>query len=259
MITWRDKKVADAGFIINLKHREDRIETAYNALDKLGFAGVERFDAVVIDEYPFKNQGCTQSHIEIAKMQIENNWQYVLYLEDDIVDDVFYEYDVVDNINIDSVILEMIENIDKFSPDVLWLGVRPEGKVKRVSNILIEPSKTIMSHAYIGSLKYANFLVDNFDWSNDKHITWLWPIDFFISELNVKGDWKLYEQSLIGASKFLNNDLNVYMLLPNIFTQNKSYSDIQKKHVDYRKWIRVCFKKYVDLDLLKITKKLLNE
>lgn len=257
MITWFNKKIADAGFIINLDHREDRLQSAYKALEETNITGVERFNAVVV---PNSNGGCTQSHIEIAKLQIKNNWDYVLYLEDDITTDIFYDvYDKSDSINLNKVVSNVVKDIRTYRPDVLWLGVRPEGRVKKISNMFVEPEKTVMSHAYLGSLKYAKFLVDNLLWKKDQHVTWDWPIDFFISELNRKQDWKLFHEPLSGRENILENDLKVYMMLPNIFVQGPSYSDISNRDEDHTQWIKGCFKSNINTDELNIKKFLYNE
>ena len=250
MITWFNEKIADAGFIINLDHREDRLQSAYKALEETDISGVERFNAVVV---PNSNGGCTQSHIEIAKLQIKNNWDYVLYLEDDIITDIFYDVnDNSDSINLNKVVSNVVKDIRTYKPDVLWLGVRPEGRVKKISNMFVEPEKTVMSHAYLGSLKYAKFLVDNLLWKKDQHVTYTWPIDFFISELNHKHDWKLHDESFIGVKSILENDLSVYMMLPNIFVQGPSYSDISNRDEDHTLWIKGCFDKNIDIEELNI-------
>lgn len=253
MITWFNEKIADAGFIINLDHRKDRLQSAYKTLEEADISGVERFKAGYYDG------GCTQSHIEIAKLQIKNNWDYVLYLEDDIITDIFYDVnDNSDSINLNKVVSNVVKDIRTYKPDVLWLGVRPEGRVKKISNMFVEPEKTVMSHAYLGSLKYAKFLVDNLLWKKEQHVTYTWPIDFFISELNRKQDWKLFHEPLSGRENILENDLKVYMMLPNIFVQGASYSDISNRDEDHTQWIKRCFEENIDIEELNI-KKILSD
>jgi len=255
MITWYNNQLADAGFVINLQERSDRLEKAISQLEIVNIKGVQQFNAVKIPE---SNSGCTQSHIEIAKIQIKNNWDYVLYLEDDIEADVFYDISA-DNVDIETVAKNITKDLRKYKPDVLWLGVRPEGAVQKISNMFVKPTKTVMSHAYIGSLKYAKFLVNNLTWRDRGSAMSDWPIDFFISELNNKQDWKLHCDQLSGSGNILNNDLKIYMTLPNIFVQGPSYSDIAKQFTDYRPWIKGCFKQYINLDKLAIKKFLNNE
>ncbi len=260
MIKWYGEKIADAGFVINLQSRNDRLKSVWNTLKSTNITGVERFDAIK------KRDGCTFSHIEIAKLQIKNNWDYVLYLEDDIKLDVFYEPQYPDQekcsskeVDIKKVVKHIKKDFLKHKPDVLWLGTRPEGPVKQISNMFLRPEKTVMSHAYIGSLKYAKFIVDNLKYEENTHCTYLWPIDLFISELNNKKTWRLFSKDYTHSDPILNNDLKVYMTIPNIFIQGPSYSDLDHKFVDHEIWIKGCFEGSIDYKNLKIKKYLLNK
>tara|TARA_S200002703_G_scaffold9244_1_gene9124 strand:- start:6563 stop:7330 length:768 start_codon:yes stop_codon:yes gene_type:complete len=255
MINWLGHNIADAGFLINLHNREDRLKRSYNELDKLKITGVERFEAVIVNEEPYINMGCTISHIEIAKKQIENNWNYVLYLEDDIIEDVFYPDFLEQKIDLQSVVKEMVEEIKEHKPDVLWLGVRPEGPVKAFSKTMVTPTKTTMSHAYLGSLDYAKFLVKTHLYDKEGYFSYKWPIDFFISEITRQKDWTIAEMD--GGENILNNNIKVKILLPNIFNQGASYSDISQTAAAYEELVRGCYAKYVDLAKLNIEKKLL--
>jgi len=256
MITWYDKKIADAGFVINILHSTDRLKSSFKALNDACIKGVERFDAIVI---PDNNGGCTQSHIEIAKLQIKNNWDYVLYLEDDIMMDLFYHPSQKGSINLKKVVSEVTKDLRKFEPDILWLGTRPEKAVEKITDTLFKPTQTVMSHAYLGSLKYANFLVENLTWTDNNSAAGGWPIDFFISELNNKQDWRLFHEPFSGRERILNNDLKVYMMLPNIFIQGPSISEIENRYVDHRNHIKSCFKENIKLKELNIKKFLYNE
>lgn len=68
---------------INLDHRTDRLDIINKFLEIGDFPPkkVLRFSA--IKQYP-GTVGCAKSHIAILKMAIENNWNNVLILEDDI-------------------------------------------------------------------------------------------------------------------------------------------------------------------------------
>lgn len=78
MVTWNDIKIADKGFLINLDERTDRLKESLSEFDKLKIVGVERYPAIKITEdsdYGWVNRGCTQSHSNIFKKQVENNWE----------------------------------------------------------------------------------------------------------------------------------------------------------------------------------------
>ncbi len=251
MVTWNGEYFCDAGFLINLKDRVDRFSRAMENLSITKLSGIERFDAILIEDPGYTKYGCTQSHIEIAKLQIQNNWEYVLYLEDDIVSDFFYCLNTEnDKINKEKVISEIIKDFNSFKPDVLWLGVRPEGDTTYVSNTLVRPTKTLMSHAYVGSLKFANFLVNNLNYRDNSHFSGTYPIDFFISQITSKDCWRIdaYDKENI----IKNNDLSVMITSPMIFNQGESFSNLTDNLVDYKNWVRGCYNFWINPNKLGI-------
>lgn len=257
MVKWFGKKLCDAGFLINLKSRKDRYSRAINELKKSGINGVKRFDAVIIDDPNFIKYGCTQSHIDIAKLQLENDWEYVLYLEDDIVSDFYYKNSLMSaNIDKKEISKNIIKELNDKKPDILWLGVRLESETEYVSNFLVKPKETLMSHAYLGSKKYAKFLIDNLIYQDGGHFSGRYPIDFFISQITSKNDWRL--DSFDKDNIMKNNDLVVYVTVPMIFNQGESFSDLTDNYVNYVTWVRGCFEAYANIDKLNI-KPLLNE
>lgn len=257
MVKWYGKKLCDNGYIINLKDRIDRYERVKQNLKNGKFSGLKRFNAIKITNSNYIKYGCTQSHIEIAKKQIKNNWEYVLYMEDDSVVDFFYN-DSIDEtkINKKKIAHSIINEINEKKPDVLWMGVRPEEDAEYVSNFLAKPKKTLMSHAYIGSLKYAKFLVDNLKYMDNNHFSGGYPIDFFISQIGVKNDWRIEYFDKENIIK--NNDLKIYMTVPMIFNQGESFSNLTDNYTSHEVWVRGCYQHYVDINKLNI-KPLLNE
>lgn len=250
MIKWYGEKLCDAGYLINLNHRVDRYTRARKNLRLSKISGVKRFEAVLISEPQYIKYGCTQSHIEIAKKQIKNNWEYVLYLEDDIVIDFFYDQDT-DNSKIDkeTVVKNIIKDLNEHKPDVLWLGVRPESETKKMTDTMVVANKTLMSHAYIGSLNYAKFLVEHLKYEENENFSKNWPIDYFISQIGTKDAWEL---DLYPNSDFKNNNLKVYISTPMIFNQGGSYSDLTDNEVYYETWVRGSYNAYINTKKLNI-------
>lgn len=250
MVTWNDKKLCDGGFYINLDSREDRRISCENELNKCGIKGVERFSAIKIEDETFSKFGCTESHIQIAKKQIENNWEYALYIEDDIETCLYYDMETKqDSVDILQLTNEIVDNLHEHKPDVLWLGVRLEGMAEPLSNVFIKPKKTLMSHAYIASLKFAHFLVDYLDYKKLSYFAYKWPIDFFISQTGIKTDWTIeaYE-----SNNFINNDIKILATIPLIFSQKPSYSDLTDSYTDYDLWVKQSFTYYANYKKLNV-------
>ena len=251
MVKWLDRQLCDAGFVINLKEREDRLSRALHEVELSGIVGIQRFDGVEISSGLFQKYGCTQSHIEIAKEQIKNSWEYVLYLEDDCVFDLFYDYTINKaNIDYDLVVEKIIDELNMYKPDILWLGVRPEDYALPFSDVFVLPKKTIMSHAYLGSLNYAKFLVENFKYTDSDHFSYMYPIEFFMSQICNPIDHRIffYDREKI----MFNHGLKVCMTSPMIFNQGSSYSNLTENFVSYELWITGCYNEYVNPKKLNI-------
>lgn len=257
MVTWFGKKLCDKGFLINLAERTDRLYRSLDNLRETNIDGVERFEACKIHDPNYLKYGCTQSHIEIAKLQIENGWEYVLYLEDDIVKDLFYCYETDNqNINLEKISEEIIKDLNLLKPDVLWLGVRPEKDAEKITNVFLKPSSTLQSHAYIGSLKFATFLVNNLKYQDSSHYSFTYPIDFFMTQIIEKNCHRIINS--IDNSSIMNNDIVIYMTTPMIFNQGESFSDLLDRDVDYKTWIKGCYNSYANPNKLNV-KIFLNE
>ena len=67
-------------YVINLKRRPDRLESAQKEFEYIGWDDVNVFDAIDRDGY----RGCALSHIEIAKQAKKENLDYILVCEDDL-------------------------------------------------------------------------------------------------------------------------------------------------------------------------------
>lgn len=265
MIYWDGNFLCDRGFFINLKRRTDRFESCKKELEKAKITGVEKFEAVELPKGPFWDFGCTQSHINIAKLQIENNWPYVLYLEDDIVLDVIYNLDIRNSgkqIDYSKAVKTLISDMNEYKPDVLWLGTRLEAPVKsKISNTLVIPGRTLMSHAYIGSLKYANFLVENLNYEDGKYFSCRYAIDWFITQINEKNCGNIINGAdfFKGIDNIKNNDLKIMVSVPQFFVQGAGLSDISGNDVDYRKWCWDAYSAYIRIEELGIIPALLPE
>jgi hypothetical protein len=73
----------DGAFVINLKHRTDRLEEFYNQLDKASIPRekIERFEAIYIPTNTCV--GCNESHLAVLKLAKERGYKNVLVFEDD--------------------------------------------------------------------------------------------------------------------------------------------------------------------------------
>ena len=208
MVTWNDIKIADEGFLINLKDREDRLVQSLDEFEKNNIKGVERFDAIKITEDSDQGwviRGCTHSHMEILRMQVDLNR---------------------------NLTNEMLGGIYPTDFDLLFLGACLLEPAELVSNNLIKPNKFVQTTAYLSSLKFAEYVVNNFNYLDKDLVVYGEQIDSYYSVLALKKHWKM-DNCVKGVKEILEHNLRIYFHYPQLFNQRASYSNILNKMSDY--------------------------
>ena len=111
---YKDIKIADVGYVINLPHRTDRKESVIKILNELEITGYEFIDGVILDNPEYTKFGCTQSFINIFEKFLSTTSKNIIIFEDDIklmnqvnkkdIDRIFNNWDSIIN-NYDVVAL----------------------------------------------------------------------------------------------------------------------------------------------------------
>jgi GR25 family glycosyltransferase involved in LPS biosynthesis len=228
MVTWNNIKIADRGFLINLEERTDRLQESLSEFDKNNIQGVERFNAIKITEDSDQGwviRGCTHSHMELLKRQVENGWEKMVIFEDDFI------LDVCDNRDI-SLSNEMIEKIYSTDFDLLFLGACLLEPADAISENLIKPNKFVQTTSYLTSLKFAEYVLNNFNYLDKELVVYGEPIDSYYSVLATKSHWLMNNRTK-GVREIKEHDLKIYFHYPVLFNQRASYSNILNKITDY--------------------------
>ena len=150
--------------------------------DKNNIVGVERFDAIKITEDNDNGwiiRGCTHSHMEILKLQVENKWEKVIIFEDDFFLDICHT-------NKDFPITPLIENIYSSEFDCLFLGATLLEESEFVSEFLLNRISLLQTTAYISSLNFSEFVVKHFNYLDKTSIVHGEAIDSYYSFLSQK-------------------------------------------------------------------------
>lgn len=190
-------------YYINLKHRTDRKQHIEKELKKVGISNYIRFDAIY-DEEGWR--GCTNSHIQILEKFIESDLNTCLILEDDFY---FVDYDQ------SKKILSEFSELD-IDWDIVLLTCNCKETNPTNINYLVKPNMLAMTTAgYIVNKKFAKVLCENFK----KSIEASEPLDVY---------WKILQTD---------EKYNWYIFEPRLGRQLKGYSDIQKKYVNYKKYL----------------------
>jgi GR25 family glycosyltransferase involved in LPS biosynthesis len=239
MVTWNGVKIADKGFLINLEERKDRLEECILEFDKNNIVGVERFDAIKITEDSDDGwviRGCTHSHMEILKKQVENKWEKIIIFEDDF----FLDFD--NSIN-DNTLDDIINNINNYDFDCLFLGSVLLSDSKYINKFLLKPNKLVQSTTYIVSLKFSKFVTNHFNYLDKQSVVFGEQIDSYYSSLAEHNHWRI-NTNLNGCKDLLNHDLNIYFTYPQLFNQRISFSNIENKVTSYLHYNKLRNKQY---------------
>ena len=190
---------------INLDHRVDREQMFKNQLAQMKIPDekILRFSAIKHSKGPI---GCVLSHIKVLELAIENGWENVLIFEDDatMIEDLM-------NRSIGLSTLETLVSGHNF--DVIVLGSTETCYNK--SSFKLHHCQT--TTAYLVNKHYYSTLLKNFKEGvallQEKYIPCLYAIDIYWKNLQKKDNW--------------------YVIIPSLFIQSPSYSDIENRQVDY--------------------------
>lgn len=187
----------DKVIYINLEYRTDRKEQIESELQKyFPIEKIQRFNAI---KHQRGGIGCTQSHIAILEMAIQNNWSNYLVVEDDAVWSNFQKG------------YPLLEQLIQKPYDVITLGTvyanyTPEFK-------LLSGQTTT---AYIVQQHYYETLLQNFKEG----------LSGFLST----GNYPTY--ALDQYWKRIQPRDNWYCIIPSLMIQRPGYSDIEKAVID---------------------------
>ena len=187
---------------INLDERTDRLEKIEEFIKPFGDKAI-RFPAIKHDKGIV---GCVLSHIAVLKLTLENGWNNVLILEDDVSwNDIETGY-------------SKLESIVSSPFDVVMLG----GTVVTYYPKTFRLVRANTTSAYIVNAHYIPNLISNFEEGLEKMLMY--------------GYGKNGENALDAYWCSLQSRDNWYILVPPLVYQYPDYSSIEKKDVDYRKY-----------------------
>jgi GR25 family glycosyltransferase involved in LPS biosynthesis len=198
-----------SGFYINLNSRVDRKLHVERQLDLVGIRdNVKRFNAI---HNVNGRIGCSLSHLKCIQMAKEQNMEFVLILEDDVL---FLLPD------------DFVENVNKFlsNPqnkwDVLLLAGNNLPPFTTNDEVSIRVNHCQTTTGYIVRKHYYDTLISNIKegvaklMKNPEH-HYYFAIDKYWIHLQKQHRWML--------------------LVPLIVVQRPDYSDIEKRHTDYQR------------------------
>jgi GR25 family glycosyltransferase involved in LPS biosynthesis len=208
-------------YFINIDLREDRFINCIKECEKINIENIEKFPAIKPsigdvmscpfidiskmwkkdDKYLIGATGCKMSHLNIMKKALkddDNNYKYILILEDDVIFDEFS----IEYINLS---LEYIEK-NNINFDILYLSVNLKKKddAEKIDDSLLKIKNGLTTTGQIFKYSNLNKIIDIIENSNTE-------ID----------------------NTYQNNLENKYCVYPMCVYQKNFYSDINSKNMDY--------------------------
>lgn len=195
-------------FYINLDHRTDRKEHVTGQLANLGLQGFERFNAIKMENGAV---GCSMSHLKILQSAVQNNWDHVLIVEDDItfLDPALFKA------NFETFLQRNGNNWD-----VILLAGNNMPPYDAIDDVCIKVKRCQTTTGYLVNGHYIKKLMENVKMGLTQLIHKpashaMYAIDKFWFVLQAVDKW--------------------YLIIPPTVVQREDYSDIEKKRINYQK------------------------
>jgi len=196
----------DKIYIINLEHRTDRLNQILNELNKMGLQdkGI-RFNAIKND---FGALGCSMSHLNVLKDARTNLYNCIMILEDD------FEF-LISKADFEKK-MDYIFNHMNFDVFMLGINLKKYNKCSYINIHKILNAQTasgyLVKNTYFDELiNITEKSIPLLDKTHNKH---LYAYDMFWKQLQPKHNWFCFKNK--------------------IGKQRSSYSDIEKRLVDYK-------------------------
>ena len=230
---YKEIKIADAGYVINLPNRADRKEKVIQTLSDLNITGYEFIDGIVMDNPEFKKLGCTQTYLNIFKDVLTYGFDNIIVFEDDIK-----LMNGVSESDLDAIFNNWSDTIKDY--DVVALGVKllPRSKISKNSDTHGSFKEMLCSQTLFYHKHFIKHYVSQMkDYLDPSHYLYKCTIDMFLNDCT--NDRYRFIHSLNHKS------FNFGITIPMVFTQTSSYSDNELSPQNYDKIMEDAFWKSI--------------
>jgi len=226
---YKNIKLSDVAYIINLPERTDRKKYVDEFLSELGFRGYQFVDGIKFDNPEFKKMGCTQTYNKIFKEFLLSGHQNIIVLEDDLK-----LMDGVTQTDLDKIFSNWSETVSTY--DVVALGVKllprsrviSRGKTHGSFEEMLCSQSLYYEREFVEH--YLSLMDNNFD---PNHFLYKCTIDMFLNDCSSSQYRFRHHES---HKKF---DFGI--TIPMVFTQTNSFSDNENFNQNYDKIMENAF------------------
>ena len=222
-------KIADRGFLLNLPHRTDRLESSTKLLEELGFTGYEVFQGITIENPEFKKMGCTSSYLKMFENILNSDDQDFVVFEDDIK--------LVKGTK-ESHLDKIFDNWSEIQKqyDIVALGTKllPRSKINLQGLTHGSFEEMLCTQSFYYKKEIVNHIYNELNgFLNPNHPFYKCTIDMFLNDCSSE------QYRFIHSPK--HKKFNFGITVPMIFSQTNSYSDNEGKLQNYENEMETSF------------------
>ncbi len=210
---YKDIKIADAGYVINLPHRVDRRESIIKTLDELEITGYEFIDGIIIENPEYRKLGCTASYLEIFKNFLNSDLENIIVIEDDVK-----LMNGVTKTHLDSIFNDWYNTTNNY--DVVALGTKllPRSEIKIKGKTHGSFEEMLCSQSLFYHRNFIEHYVSQMEnYMDPEHYLYKCTVDMFLNDCSCE------EYRFIHSPN--HKKFNFGITLPMVFTQTDSFSD----------------------------------
>jgi autotransporter strand-loop-strand O-heptosyltransferase len=226
---YKNIKLSDVAYIINLPERTDRREYVDEFLSDLGFRGYQFVDGIKFDNPEFKKMGCTQTYNKIFKEFLSSNHQNIIVLEDDLK-----LMDGVTQTDLDNIFSNWSETVSTYNVVALGVKLLPRSRVISRGKTHGSFEEMLCSQSLYYEREfiehYISLMDNNFD---PNHFLYKCTIDMFLNDCSSSQ----YRFRHHGSHKKFDFGITI----PMVFTQTNSFSDNENFNQNYDKIMENAF------------------
>lgn len=229
MLTYKGKKIADRGLVINLAIRPEKKVYTDNLLTSLGFEGYEFIDGVIFEDPYWKqmNFGCTQALLNCMKISLDSDENDLIVFEDDIK-----VMNGVTTSDFDNV-FDKWEYFSKYY-DIISMGSRPiaGARIIKEDDNFGRVTNSLCTHAFYYKRAFMEYYYNN------------------LKNYNIPGDpyYRVVCDEFLNdccsheiVCRNYNKIFNVGITIPLLFSQLSGFSDGANSEGDFDKFIENCY------------------
>ena len=227
---YKNIKIADHGYVLNLPSRTDRKNKVDSLLKSLHFSGYQFFDGEIITDPDLKKMGCTKSELKILEDFLSEKYEDIILFEDDLklMSNVTEE-------DLDKIFQNWDETKNQY--DIVALGTKllPRSEIIPQGETHGSFKEMLCTQAFYYKRGIAEHVLENLkNYTDPNHHLYKCTIDMFLNDCTNETYRFRHHPD--------HKTFNFGITLPMIFVQEPDYSDLEEKNENYELMMELGFR-----------------